>query len=215
MLSKYRLLCANAVMLIALFGVFWGRRIEDSHHAPSDFLANLAWNYRAWRTQKLTVPKSEAELLQADSIRMERFNAPDKNWIELTVIAGHRKQSIHTPAYCMRGDGWEVVAEEAISLPLGGREIDAIRARITKDGQEMLATYFFTDGEFCTPNLMRFQTVQMIRRFGSQPPLGALVRILTPINGSRDAAATLTDTFAKATLPMTLDAMAHHRMRLN
>ena len=67
----------------------------------------------------------------------------------MTVIAGHRKQSIHTPAYCMRGDGWEVVAEESVSLPVQGHEVEAIRARIAKDGREMLATYFFTDGEFC------------------------------------------------------------------
>lgn len=212
MLARHRLLCANVVALIALFGVFWGRQIENSNVPTDDFLARLDWHFRDWQGSRLAIPPSEAELLQADSIRMERFTARNGSWIEMTVIAGHRKQSIHTPAYCLRGDGWEVVAEETITLPVQGQDVQAVRARIAKGSEEMLATYFFTDGTLCTPSLMRFQTMQMVRRLGSHPPLGALVRILTPVNGSRESAAALTDELAKSTLPATLTALNQHRL---
>jgi EpsI family protein len=212
MLFRYRLLCANLVVLIAVFGVFWGREIENAPLPADDFLARLEWRFRNWRNSRLPVSPSEAALLQADSIRMERFAEKNGNWIEMTVIAGHRKQSIHTPAYCLRGDGWEVVAEETVTLPVAGHEVQAVRARISKGSEELLATYFFTDGTLCTPSLMRFQTMQMVRRLGTHPPLGALVRILTPVRGSRDAAASLTDELAKAVLPATLSTLNQKRV---
>jgi EpsI family protein len=139
---------------------------------------------------------------------------------ELAVIAGHKKRSIHTPAFCMVGGGFETLTQESYTLQLAdGKQIPVARSIMeghnkerNQDWQEVV-TYFFTDGDFCTPSLVRFQIAQFFARFQSTIPMGATVRIRVPIRGDDVVGAKkLSDAFARATVPGVLAALRQARL---
>jgi EpsI family protein len=145
---------------------------------------------------------------------MRRYQAADGQWAELAVIAGHRKRSIHTPAVCMVGGGWDTLTQQTATLPLSGRPIPAMRLLMSKEGKQLLVTYFFTDGDACLNNLVQFQGFQALKRLRGQAPLGALARIIVPVCGDAEQAARETDAFAQATLPGTLAALRQTHLGL-
>jgi EpsI family protein len=161
---------------------------------------------------KLTT--SELDMLQPDATLLRSYRSPQGDMAQIAVIAGHQKRSVHTPAYCMPGGGWEVLSQEPYELSLPGRKVPAVRALMrSDDGAGLVVTYFFTDGQYATRNLVRFQGEQLLKRFRNQVPLGALVRILVPIRKDSVAAAKLSDRFARATVPTVMARI--HQMRGN
>jgi len=204
---RFRLLILNAILLLALLGSHAGRRIESASFAHSDFLRNLNLPFRGWTTHEEALTPGELTLLEPDATLIRSYNAPNHAWTQLAVIAGHRKKSVHTPGFCMAGGGWEILTQQDAQLVLPGRRIKATRAVMIKDGQQLMATYFFTDGSYCTNNLVQFQGVQVLKRFRAEVPIGALVRVLVPVVTNQTEAENTTNEFIQATLPRTLDAL--------
>ena len=212
---RYRLLLVNALLLFALGASLWGRHRENAQPAPTDLLRGLSLPYRDWKATELSVSAGELALLQPDSTLARRYDAPGGESLELTVIAGHRKRTVHLPAYCMTGSGWDTLAQQDVSLPLGGkRSLPAARVLMAQHGQQILVTYCFTDGDFTTRSLTAFQAQQLMRRFRSAPAPGALVRLITPVGTGPEApsrAAQQTDAFAAAVLPALLERLRSAR----
>lgn len=130
----------------------------------------------------------------------------------MAVIAGHKKRTVHTPAYCMPGAGWEIASQETVPVVLGDRTVSATRATMTDNkGRTLLTTYFYTDGEFVTNNLVKFQGEQLMKRFRRELPLGALVRIIVMIRTTPQDAAQLSDDLAQKTLPKVLNRITYAR----
>ena len=204
---RYRLLILNALLLLAVIGSHAGRRIESASFAHADFLANLKLPFRNWTTREEQLTPRELELLEPDATLIRRYIAPNHAWAQLAIIAGHRKKSVHTPGFCMAGGGWDTLWQQERTLALPGRNVKATRAMMGKDGQQLLATYFFTDGSFCTNNLVQFQGMQMLKRFRAEVPLGALVRILVPVVTDAADAEKTSDDFVAAVVPPSLDAL--------
>jgi EpsI family protein len=213
LLSRYRLLAVNGVLLLALAGSFWGRRIESATTGGPDFLQGLRLPFRDWKTADAQLSPAELSLLQPDAVMVRRYQSARGEAAELAVIAGHRKRSIHTPGFCMVGDGWQVVSQGEAVLPVGDRNVPATRALMVKDGQQLMATYFFTDGDYSTPNLVRFQGVQLLKRFRAEIPIGALVRILVPVTREGAATEKLSEEFARATLPPVMESLRRARVQ--
>jgi EpsI family protein len=208
-----RVLAVNAALLLALLGGNWGRRTAAPADVPPDLLSRMPLPFRGWATADQGLTAREKALLRPDAVLLRRYRSPGGQTAELAVIAGHRKQTVHTPAFCMAGDGWEIVAKRAVAVTLEDRRIAATRAVLVSDGRELLATYFFTDGRLCTPSLLRFQGVQLLERLHAQPPFGALVRILVPVRGNRNAAERLSNDFARSVLPEILKSLRGARAR--
>lgn len=204
---RYRLLILNALLLLTLLGSHLGRRIESASFAHADFLQELRLPFRNWKTTEESLSPEELKLLEPDATLIRRYEAPNHGWAQLAVIAGHRKKSVHTPGFCMAGGGWDTLTQQECTLALPGRSIRATRALMSKDGHQLLVTYFFTDGAYCTNNLVQFQGVQMFKRFRAEVPLGALVRILIPVVTDQAEAEQTSDEFVQAMLPGTLDAL--------
>lgn len=203
-MSKYRLLIANAILLAALAGSAWGRRVENAEVSRTDFLRPLVLPFRGWKTSDAALSPSDLQLLKPDATLVRRYAGPDGQEAELAVIAGHRKSSVHTPGFCMVGGGWEITSQQVHTVALPGRTVEAVRATMVSEGHQILATYFFTDGEDSTSSLVRFQGTQLLKRFRSQVPVGALVRIIVPVRTSVEDAGKLSDEFAAATVPPVL-----------
>lgn len=195
----------NGLLLLAVLGTRWAIEAESGVVVRRDFLRSLDLPFRGWTTSDSKLTVDELDLLQPDSYIMRQYKSPEGMSLDLAVIAGSRKRSVHTPGYCMPGGGWESLGQETITLKLPGKSVTATRSVMTNTkGYGLLATYFFTDGDYATNSLVRFQARQLLKRFRHQLPLGALVRVLVPLNGDVAAAAKLTDEFCQATLPQTL-----------
>ncbi len=217
-MARYRLLLANACLLLALLGGYWGRKIEGATLRRGDLFSRLNLPYRDWRATDFAVPPEELRLLEPDATLARRYVSPTGQTIEIMVIAGHRKRSIHLPAYCMAGGGWDTLAQRDVSLPVPGGAVPAAQARMTREGSTMLATYFFTDGTRSTRSLTQFQAQQIADRFHARLTPGALVRIIAPISSvsdSQTAAEKTTADFAAAVLPAILDSLRHARLEIN
>ena len=217
-MARYRLLLANVFLLLALLGGYWGRRIEGASLTSGDLLRRLNLPYRDWRTTDFAIPPDELRLLEPDATLARRYQSPTGAAVELVVIVGHRKRSIHLPAYCMAGSGWDTLSQADILLPQpGGAAIPAAQARMTRNNSTTLATYFFTDGNHSTRSLTEFQARQIADRFHARLAPGALIRILVPVGGGQDAArqsAALTEDFAACVLPDVLDAVRYSRLEV-
>ena len=204
---RYRLLIINSILLLALLGAYWGRRVEDAVPSRTDFLRPLDLPFRGWKTTDAVLTPSDLNLLKPDAVLVRRYQGPDGQSAELAVIAGHRKQSVHTPGFCMVGGGWEALVQGECDLVLGDRRIPAVRSVMAVGARQVVATYFFTDGDYCTRSLVQFQGVQLLKRFRQEIPVGALVRILVPIRTDRAEAERLADDFARATVPKVLASL--------
>jgi EpsI family protein len=209
---RWRLLILNSLLLLTLLGSHLGRKVESASLAHGDFLRALPLPYMGWNTSDQSIPQSDLSLLEPDATLMRHYAGSDGQWAELAIIAGHRKKSIHTPGFCMAGGGWDVLTQQTSSLTVSGRSIPATRMVLRKDGRQMLVTYFFTDGEYSTGDLIQFQGAQLLRRFQARVPLGALVRIIVPVATDEASAEVFTADFASATLPKALKALRKARL---
>ena len=113
---------------------------------------------------------------QPDSVIARRFENGSEG-VELIVVAGHKKRTVHTPGYCMPGDDWEVLTQVPHTMKVAGRPVPAMRSLMVKEHDRLLVTYFFTDGAYSTNNLLRFQGHQLVKRVRRVLPIGALVRM--------------------------------------
>jgi EpsI family protein len=203
-----RLWLVNSFFLLALAGAFWGRYSEGAVLAPRDFFRGVDLRFRDWKSEDQPMATDEAKMLNPDAFLLRRYQSPDKReGAELAVIAGHEKRTVHSPAFCMAGDGWETVAEMEDALEVGGQRIPVRRVMQTKEGRWELSTYFYTDGETSTANLLGFQSRQLFTRLRGGLPVGALVRILVPVSKDGVAAQRLTSELAQATLPQLLQRL--------
>ena len=213
MLAKYRLLLVNGVLVLALLGGWMGRKLEAATVADPKFLERLDLPFRGWDAKPQVLTPAELELLEPDAVLARQYSSRGTNEAaQLVVVAGHRKKSIHTPAYCMAGGGWETISRSSTAIRLPDRAIHAARMLMTNEGKSLLVTFFFTDGEYCTESLPRFQAVELLKRFRSSVPVGALVRIEIPVTAGQNAAEKLSDEFAEAVVPPVIAGLRGARL---
>ncbi len=214
-MHSYRFAILNAILLAALVGSHFGRRIEGAHISQENFLKTLPLPFRGWTATDVNLEKSDLDLLQPDATIVRRYVAPKTGEnAEIAVIAGHRKKSVHTPGFCMIGDGWEMLEQRNYDLHVGDRTIPAIRSVMLKEKKQLITTYFFTDGEYCTNNLLKFQGTQLLRRFKSEMPIGALVRTIVVVQTTKQAAEQLSDEFAEATVPPVMKSLRDVKLKI-
>lgn len=199
----------NLCLLIAVGGAYWGRRTEN-FTGPKDFLRAQSFSFRGWKEVDNKLTQDEETLLKPDAVVVRSYDNGNE-FLEFAVIAGHRKQTVHTPAYCMVGGGWEKVSTKNIELSLPTVKIPAVRSIMIKERQELMVTYFFTDGDSSTTDLTSFQGTQFLRRIRGENPLGALVRIAVPITRDRTAAERLSMEFVNEHVPKVLSLLKEAR----
>jgi EpsI family protein len=197
----------NVLLLLAVLGSHAARRIESATVASPDFLKQANLQFRNWKTADSNLSPAELTTLQPDASLVRMYQSPGEPEIELAVIAGHRKKSIHTPDTCLQSTGWETLSQRHADFSITGRTVHAMKEVKEADGRRLLVTYLFTDGEYSTPSLASYQTEQLLKRFKSRVPVGALVRISVMLGGDDSATEKLSDEFAAAILPGVMSAL--------
>ena len=211
---RSRILILNAMLLLALLGSHWGRSLESATIAHKDVLERLALPFRDWKSSDSAIAPSDWKTLEPDAALVRNYHSPQNQSVELTVVMGHRKRTVHTPTLCMTGGGWEILSQRYLDIPLPGRQVHAMRQLMMRQGHLLMMTYFFTDGIFCSPSLAHFQTVQLVSRLKANVPIGALVRTIVPVGSDVAAAENLSDSFTQATLPTLLQTIRNTRLQM-
>ena len=204
LVSKYRFLALNSILLLTLAGSLKARDLENAAPARTDFLRPLNLPFRGWQSTDAQLTSGELSLLQPDAVLVRRYVASDGNWAELAVIAGHKKCTVHTPAFCMAGGGWETLEQAPHPLSIAGEKIQSTRSVMTREGHRIMLTYYFTDGRFATNNLVQFQTHQLMQRLYGKGSTGALVRIIAPVAEDIESTKNQSDDFAGQVLPQVM-----------
>jgi EpsI family protein len=212
--ARYRFLAVNGILVLAAAGSHWGRQIEAAGLPQADLFQQAGVRFRDWKATDKDLTKDERDLLQPDAVLIRRFTSAQGPAAELAVVAGHRKQTIHTPGFCMAGGGWEVVSQKPCRLNLPNGEVTATRAVMIRQGARIVVTFFFTDGSYSTPNLVRFQGAQLVKRLQSQVPLGALVRVMVPVNKDVAGAEKLSDEFARQVVPPVMKSLREAKLEV-
>lgn len=205
-----RFAIVNAILATTLLGLFWASRTTPAEGASGDYLKGLSLSFNNWTSREQQLTSQERKLLLPDTVFLRQFRSKDgADEVGIAVIAGHRKQTVHTPAFCMAGGGWNTISESDLEIPLGSERVEATRALMESEGHRILVTYFFTDGTLSLRSLPAFQFQQFLQRLRGHPTTGALVRILVPITSDRARAERLSDEFAVASVPSVLLKMRH------
>lgn len=198
---RFRFLIINSVLALTLIATVYGRNLENASATRTDFLRPQSYPFRDWHTTDIPLSKGDLALLQPDAVLVRQYKAKNGEWAELAVTAGHRKRSVHTPGFCMVGGGWEMLSQRKYEMQVAGRTVPCIRAVVSKDGQKLVLTYLFTDGDYFTNNLVQFQGNQLLRRFGTRVPVGAMVRLLVPAGDDLQESERFADEFGATVLP--------------
>ena len=213
MLHRRRFLWPSLILLLALAGSAWARRIESAKLDDPTFLTRLNPQFAGWKHEDVDLSPDEMTMLEPDAYLIRRFTSKDGEVVELAIVAGHKKRTVHTPGFCMAGGGWETLRQSQPSLSVDGRQIEATQLLQSRQGNHILTTYYFTDGDFATNNLMRFQGTQLLKRFQASVPLGAMVRILAPVVTKPERAEALTNRVAAEVLPEVMAGLRARRLR--
>lgn len=94
-------------------------------------------------------------------------------------------KSSHSPASCLPGNGWEFKDSGITSIKLSeGKVIQVQRAFMDKNGQQLLAYYWFPQRGRILHNLFELKLFAFWDAIVSHRTDGALVRIITPVKDS-------------------------------
>src|SRR5437588_13011739 len=102
---RYRLLCVNAVVLIALMGSLWGRHIESATVAHPDFLRPLSLPFHDWKPRDVEITKHDLDLLEPDATLVRRYDGGGKGGPGLWALVVIRRRPLHRPISSMPANG--------------------------------------------------------------------------------------------------------------
>ncbi|MBI2297594.1 MAG: exosortase [Armatimonadetes bacterium] len=142
---------ALAGLLVAL-GVVGLATAPPELAVPEVSFAGVPLKLGAWRGEDVPAdPRVKAEL--GDVALLQRvYQQPGQPDMQVIVICGRGRRSLHTPQACYRGAGSEILGKDDVTLELSGRALPFRELVVGRHGRpELLAVYTFTNGERTTP----------------------------------------------------------------
>lgn len=201
MILKFRFVIVICVLSLTLLGNFWGKHTAAPTAPKADYLQNLPLPYRGWQVSEQHLTEHEKELLIPDAVILREYRSPEGEVAQLAVLAGHRKQTVHTPAFCMAGGGWNTLFESNLDIRLGEDVIPATKAIMENSSNRLMMIYFFTNGDKSLRSLSKFQFEQFKNRLYGKIQQGALIRVIVPILKDQKASEILSEDFFKSVIP--------------
>jgi EpsI family protein len=100
-------------------------------------------------------------------------------------------ESIHSPATCLPGSGWEFKQDGSTTIPVaanGGEAMPVNRAFMEKNGVRQLSYYWFPQRGRILTNAYQLKFFNFWDALTRQRTDGALVRLITPVYESEEVA---------------------------
>ena len=142
--------------------------------------------------------------LGVDEYINRRYLAADAPPVALYVgyYASQRQgDPIHSPQNCLPGAGWQPVTSERMSIELGGRSIPVNRLIIQKGLQRQAVFYWYQGRSRVVASELGNKVWMMLDAARLHRTDGGLVRTITPVVSTPDAAFATLTTFSTALFP--------------
>lgn len=179
-----------AVLAICTVAVGWTARIQhakvQASHGRSarDTLdiPSVIGPYRQVGPDQ-EISESVRQVLQTSAILMRTYRSPNGWPIQLTIVyAGETRRSLHFPAVCLVGQGWEVL--EQSTMPIGFA-FSASKLLLAKGPVEEAMLYWFKSGDDLTGDFFVNSWHWARNQLTSGAETSAMVRVSCPV-GTQD-----------------------------
>jgi len=152
-----------------------------------------------WRgTDRGGLDRVSAEMLQPDAYLGRLYRRADGYPVDVAVVFGHRKQTFHSPGFCLLGGGWDITRKNQVRL---SGTLQANEFYLQRKDEERLVTYWYASYRETTPSWVAFQYRLLRNRLLGRPGSGALIRLTAPIGASAREAEEVTAELAAGLRP--------------
>jgi EpsI family protein len=200
MLGRALIVCLLLVASTTLIG----RTATREAHVARSTLGDLPLEIGAWRGHDAApFPDDVVATLGVDEYinrRYERARTPVATYIG--YYANQRSgDTIHSPQNCLPGAGWYPTSSGRERLQLGPATVTVTRYEIAKGLDRQMVLYWYhgrgrvVAGEYANKAWLMFDAA----RYGRSN--GGLIRLITPVVSTREAALDELSSFAEALLP--------------
>ncbi len=148
-----------AAVLLAVCGGLGRQLAPPPPPAPDVDLTRVPLRIGDWQGQELPIdPRVNEELGDVAIIQREYRLDEVQSPVQMIVICGRGRRSLHPPAACYVGAGHEVLEEAERAVATGTEELHFERLIVGAGAQpRLMALYTFTDGETTTPDYAQHQ----------------------------------------------------------
>ena len=197
-----RALVAAAIIVAA--GIYASGASAPERLPSRETLATTPVSLQAWQGLDVALDDDVLAQLGVDDYINRRYVAADAPPVALYVgyYASQRQgDTIHSPQNCLPGAGWRPVSAERTTVDFGGRTVPVNRFIIQK-GLDRQAVFYWYQGrsrvvasEFANKAWLMLDAARLRRTDGG------LVRAITPVSSTPDAAFATLTTFSTALFP--------------
>ena len=197
-----RALLAAAIIVAA--GIY-ARGASAPERLPSrETLATTPVSLQGWEGRDVALDDDVLAQLGVDDYINRRYMAADAPPVALYVgyYASQRQgDTIHSPQNCLPGAGWRPVSAERTTVDLGGRTIPVNRFIIQKGLDRQAVFYWYQGRSRVVANEFANKAWLMLDAARLRRTDGGLVRAITPVSSTPDAAFATLTTFSTALFP--------------
>ena len=193
-----------AAGMIVAAGIYAGGTSAPERVPPREDLATTPVTLAQWEGQDVSLEDDVIARLGVDDYINRRYVASDAPPVALYVgyYASQRQgDTIHSPQNCLPGAGWQPVTADRTTLDVSGRAIPVNRFIIQK-GLDRQAVFYWYQGrsrvvasEYANKAWLMLDAARLRRTDGG------LVRVITPVPSTPDAAFAALATFSTALFP--------------
>lgn len=199
-----------ATGMIVAAGIYATGATAPERVPPREPLATTPTTLAVWEGREVALEDDVIAQLGVDDYINRQYVAADAPPVALYVgyYASQRQgDTIHSPQNCLPGAGWQPVTADRTALDVGGHTIPVNRFIIQK-GLDRQAVFYWYQGrsrvvasEFANKGWLMLDAARLRRTDGG------LVRVITPVASTTDAAFAMLRTFSTALFPQLLSRL--------
>jgi len=193
-----------AAIIIVCAGIFANGASSPERVPPRETLATTPINLSGWEGRDLPLADDVAAELGVDDFINRVYLAANAPPVVLYVgyYASQRQgDAIHSPQNCLPGAGWQPVTSDRTMVDVAGRAIPVNRFIIQKGLDRQAVFYWYQGRSRVVASELRNKFWLMLDAARLQRTDGGLVRTITPVSSTPQAAFATLTTFSTALFP--------------
>ena len=197
-----RALLAAAIIVAA--GIYASGASAPERLPSRETLATTPVSLQGWQGRDVALDDDVLAQLGVDDYINRRYMAADAPPVALYVgyYASQRQgDTIHSPQNCLPGAGWRPVSAERTTVDFGGRTVPVNRFIIQKGLDRQAVFYWYQGRSRVVANEFANKAWLMLDAARLRRTDGGLVRAITPVSSTPDAAFATLTTFSTALFP--------------
>jgi len=197
-----RALVAAAIIVAA--GIYASGASAPERLPSRETLATTPVSLQAWQGLDVALDDDVLAQLGVDDYINRRYIAANAPPVALYVgyYASQRQgDTIHSPQNCLPGAGWRPVSAERTTVDFGGRTVPVNRFIIQKGLDRQAVFYWYQGRSRVVANEFANKAWLMLDAARLRRTDGGLVRAITPVSSTPDAAFATLTTFSTALFP--------------